>query len=556
MNKSKKWISYWEKRKAVFIEECNFERNKFLRDLANPEATQEKILEDIIKISQNSLYWKEQNYSRITDINSFRDILPIMKYDDFAPILEKEIQTKGAVLTCSPVLRWLKTSGTTGVPKKVPYSLHWILNYRIPAMKAMWANYYIYHPEILDSPYATLDTQTVREDASDYLQGVPYQAISNRQPRLNALDWNPPWFEAPWFNSGVPSSYDEKMYYRIRHLIGKNLYFISAINPSTLLAFRDHIAINKEKLIEEVASGTINGIPHDKPNLVEAKRLANVLSKEDFTLIDIWPGLNLYSCWFSASAGLYQNSLHQALGNVNRLPFMSCGTEGVITIPIDNSIYSQPLAINQAFYEFIEEDVDLEDKLKKGEKIKTLLFNEIRAGKNYHLIMSQANGLFRLWTGDIYHIDRIVNGIPWIHFLHRVGVFHSFTGEKLTELDVTNALKYSFSNMNKALGLYLCGPKPGKLPSYTVVVETDGRVENLDNTMSTIVDKELMKINIEYESKRSSNRLSQIEVITVPENTILKYIESKRTTKNTNQYKYKPFQKNVDFLRELNLINN
>ncbi|HLX53631.1 MAG TPA: GH3 auxin-responsive promoter family protein, partial [Aquella sp.] len=80
--------------------------------------------------------------------------------------------------------------------------------------------------------------------------------------------------------------------------------------------------------------------------------------------------------------------------------------------------------------------------------------------------------------------------------------------------------------------------------------------ENISRKMSEIVDQELMKINIEYESKRFSNRLSQIDVITVPENTILKYIESKRTTKNTNQYKYKPFQKNVDFLQELNLINN
>src|SRR6185437_12746878 len=339
-------------------------------------------------------------------------------------------------------------------------------------------------------------------------------------------------------------------------LVGKKMHFISAINPSTLLAFRDHIEINKEKLVQEVANGTINGESFEEPNHLESQRLVNIFSKKEFTLVDIWPSLSLYSCWFSASAGLYQNSLQQVLGDVHKLPFMSCGTEGVVTIPIDNSIYSQPLAINQAFYEFVEEDVDLESKLKNGEKVQTLLFNEISAGKNYHLIMSQATGLFRLWTGDIYHVDRVVNGMPWIHFLHRVGVFHSFTGEKLTEFDVTSALKNSFSSVNKDLGLYLCGPKSGKLPSYAVVVETNDAHENISRKISEIVDQELMKINIEYESKRSSNRLSQIDVITVPENTILKYIESKRTTKNTNQYKYKPFQKNVDFLHELNLINN
>lgn len=550
MNVLKDWKSYWERRKESFIEECASANAQFLLDLSQPEITQEKVLKDIIDISKDSLFWKEQGYSVVTDEDSFRAILPIMRYEDFAPLINQETRTKGGVLTCSPVMRWLKTSGTTGLPKKIPYTMHWILNYRIPAMKAMWGTYLRYYPELIAHPYATLDTQTVRENTQDFLQGVPYQAISNRHPRMNTLDWNPPWYEAPWFHDAVPTSYDDRMYHRIRHLAGKDLHFISSINPSTLLALRDHIGANKEKLIQDVLHGTVNGKPYEQPNPDEAIRLTGVLSTPNFTLKDIWPTLGLYSCWFSASAGLYQNALDTTFAGVDKLPFMSCGTEGVVTIPIDDNPYSQPLAINQAFFEFVDEDIPLNEKLENGEKVHTLRCHEVIPGKNYHLIMSQANGLFRFWTGDIYHVDRMENGVPWIHFLHRDGVFHSFTGEKLSELHVTQALMKGLTVAEKKRGLYLCGPKWGQPPSYVIVAEADDANPTLNTMLSKYVDEALMDINIEYESKRSSKRLGSVEVYTVPENTILSYVERQRQTGNTNQYKYKPFRKDIDFLSD------
>lgn len=39
-----------------------------------------------------------------------------MRYNDFTEQIDRETRTKGGILSCSPVLRWLKTSGTTGTP--------------------------------------------------------------------------------------------------------------------------------------------------------------------------------------------------------------------------------------------------------------------------------------------------------------------------------------------------------------------------------------------------------------------------------------------------------
>lgn len=316
------------------------------------------------------------------------------------------------------------------------------------------------------------------------------------------------------------------MYHRIRHLVGKDLHYISAINPSTLVSLRDLIARHGAELVRDVRAGTLRGRPWTDPDEDTALRLERTLEKDDFSLVDVWPSLTLYSCWLSASAQLYRPRLDAVLPGVAKLPFMSCGTEGVTTIPVDDTLDSQPLAVSQAYFEFVPADVPLGALLDAGGTVETLLYDEVEAGRDYHLIMSQGNGLYRLWTGDIYRVDRIVDGTPWVHFTHRDGLFHSFTGEKITEGQVTQAIRQGLEAGGLDTGLYMCGPRWDELPSYTVVVEVPTPGPELDGEISTAIDRELSVINIEYASKRDSGRLAALQVRTVAQGAIATYVES------------------------------
>ncbi|MCU1717260.1 GH3 auxin-responsive promoter family protein [Pseudomonas sp. 5P_3.1_Bac2] len=539
----------WHGRKDEFLHECMMAYEHYMTSLRQPKQAQLEVLQDIISISRNALHWRESGYSEsVTDEQSFRDHLPIMRYEDFEPYIERESQSKGGVLTCSPVMRWLKTSGTTGVPKKIPYTLHWLQSYRIPAMKVLWATYIRAYPEILDHPYAVLDTQTVREDVQEHLQGVCHQAISNRHPRINANDWCPPWYEEPWFVPEMPIAHDQKMYHRIRHFIGKRLHCISAINPSTLISIKDYFSKFREILIKDVRNGTLEGAPFCAPDEPLAQELESILARPDFTLVDIWPQLKFISCWLTASAGLYGAKLNTIFPGVSKLPFMSCGSEGVTTIPVDNTAHSQPLAINQAYFEFVPHNVALRELVERREQVETLTFDQLQVGQDYHLIMSQGNGFYRLWTGDIYRIDQIVDGIPWLHFIRRDGVFHSFTGEKLTETQICEALDRSLELHGLSKGLFMCGPSWGEPPHYVVMVEVPAADGQNAAKLAATLDDQLKIENIEYASKRESNRLAPIEVRAVDSNAITHYVESKRAGPNANQYKYKPFQQNLDFI--------
>ncbi|MGW3917848.1 hypothetical protein ACWEBX_41400 [Streptomyces sp. NPDC005070] len=135
-----------------------------------------------------------------------------------------------------------------------------------------------------------------------------------------------------------------------------------------------------------------------------------------------------------------------------------------------------------------------------------------------------------------------------MHFVHRDGVFHSFTGEKITEAEVTQAIKQGMAGLGLDTGLYMCGPQWAEPPYYVVAAEVPVPGRGLDRSLSQAVDRELCEVNIEYASKRDSGRLGPLRVRTVPLDAITAYAESRRQAGNATQYKYKPFQKDVDFM--------
>jgi hypothetical protein len=94
----------------------------------------------------------------------------------------------------------------------------------------------------------------------------------------------------------------------------------------------------------------------------------------------------------------------------------------------------------------------------------------------------------------------------------------------------------------------MCGPRWAEPPYYIVVAEAPEPSPRLDQALSADVDSALHEINIEYASKRDSGRLGALEVVTVPHDAITAHIESRRQAGNATQYKYKPFQQDIDFV--------
>ncbi|ENJ3379172.1 GH3 auxin-responsive promoter family protein [Salmonella enterica] len=524
---------------------------EFILKINSPKETQHEVLKDLERITKNALYWC-QNGANLSNLDDFKKSVCISDYSAFTNAIEKEIITKGGILTNSPVIRWLKTSGTTGNPKYIPYTYHWLEKYRVPAMYAMWDTFISACPHILTHRYSVLDTQTTREIVKPNINGLTHQSISNRYPYAGNGDWTPPWNTEPWYNEKMPSEHDARSYARLRYFIGEDLRAITAINPSMIISLYDKLKSFQTQLIRDLHDGTFNGANVNGlflPNPGKAKEIEGKFKSDHFTLCDIWPHLKFYSCWCSAGASHYIPKVNKLIPNATIVPFMTCGTEGVITIPICPEIESQPLAINQAIYEFIPVEIEPDIWLGKYER-NTLSPMELEVGKRYHIIMSQAHGLLRLWTGDIIEVTDInPAGTPWVVFIERYGIFNSFTGEKLTHHDISIAFDKTFKKLGCQKSPYIIAPKWAETPYYICAIEQSNNIDPDD--FSEQLDIEISSINIEYLSKRQSSRLGMPKTTIVKPDMLRQYFENNRCGENGNQHKFKHHQNDSSIIEKL-----
>lgn len=335
------------------------------------------------------------------------------------------------------------------------------------------------------------------------------------------------------------------MYARLLWTLGEDVRLITAINPSTLLSLHHCLLENREQLLRDLHNGTLASGSIRAANPAAARRLEPILAADNVVLTNVWPGLERYSCWTTASAKLYKPQLQRIMGQAKVLPFMSCGTEGVVTLPVDDDQDSQPLAVNQAFFEFIPVSVDIDAVVRDQLQPETLALDQLKEGDEYHLVMWQGNGMVRMYTGDIYRVHGYYRGVPRLSFSRRNGVMHSFTGEKITETQLHEAIQ--MCGIPNA-GLYLCAPIWKETPYYAVAIKAGGLPCGESEMLSQLLDSHLQALNIEYESKRTSKRLGQIRVITIPGNAISLAIEKEKAARKTLQIKYKPFQPDLSLL--------
>lgn len=530
----------------TFLAACNRQRARFLAALAAPAQAQADVLHDFLTRFATTAFGKQHGLGALRDAQEFKKAVPIRQYADFEPWLTQEVEAKSGTLGSDPVLRWLKTSGSTATPKRIPLTQYWLLQSRAPALYALWANYFAHHPDLLDTPHGVMDLSTTRDPPKEFLNGVPYQGITNRDTVYDATDWYPPWYDAPWFSPAMPETYHARMYHRIRYFVGEDLRAIVAINPSTIVALKFHIETHAARLVHDIAHGTLDGKVAFTPNPALAQRIAAIVADPGFTLKDIWPSLAVVSSWTSSSAGLYLDKLEALLPGVAVLPFMGCGSEGITTLPVDAHKTSLPLAVNHGYFEFLPAEQELSVLLQDGGYIDTLSFDALEVGREYHLIMSQGNGMFRLALGDIYRVGGFHGQVPRLEFTRREGIYHSFTGEKLTEPQFMQAITEAKEALGIQTGLVMTCPVWGDTPYYKVLVERPtARVSYDAAAFAQVIDARLSSLNEEYKSKRLSGRLGCIETHVVAPNAVDEAIERTRAKGNATQIKYKPFQRDA-----------
>jgi hypothetical protein len=278
-----------------------------------------------------------------------------------------------------------------------------------------------------------------------------------------------------------------------------------------------------KQLISDIANGTISLSSPQPANITKALKpflqadptkarfLQKLVEDEQFTPDKVWTGLALVTCWTKAAAAFYLQDFPEFFGSTPVCDITYGASEGRGTVFLSPG--KQALAIRSHFFEFIEVD-----QMESADP-EVLTATQLQTGKEYNILFTTSGGLYRYNINDIVRVTGWHNQIPLLEFLHKGGNISSFTGEKLTESQVTQAVSDSTRIEGTPLRFFTVIPEFRPEPHYQLWLEPTCILSQEQLTcLSQRFDYCLSQLNSEYEVKRASHRLGPAKVLQLPIN--------------------------------------
>ena len=459
-----------------------------------PESTQEKLLLQILSKNKDTDFGKMHGFSGIQNYADFRQTLPVQNYEDLIGfIMQQENERKSCLNAKQPVM-YAQTSGTADKPKNIPILPETIAQYR----RSQHCVAYAIHSAI-PKTYTGKVLAIVSPAVEGYLpSGTPYGSMSGLIYRSM-----PDFVSA---NYVIPASVFEVANYELKYrlitvfaLAEENITLIATANPSTLLKIVDILNTHWEALVNEIGVGNSYGL---RANPQRVDELRNLAGKKHFIIFaDIWPNLQTVITWTCGSCAVLIPSLKKQLGQTTRIVemgYLSSEFRGSITVDVFQN-KSIP-TIHENFFEFVERD-RWDDKIEEFQTISSLV-----EGKQYYVIVTTQNGLYRYFINDIIEVDGWYNGTPTIRFVQKGKGVVNLTGEKLYESQVIEAVNRIKLALNIDFNFFMLLGYPGLL-RYTLYIAAEPSAQ-----VTVLLEKYLGDLNIEFAAKRQSGRLQQTRV--------------------------------------------
>ncbi len=450
--------------------------------------------------------------SSVDTVEAYRRRVPLHEYRDIHPYIERLIQGERTALLSpdQPLHMFALTSGTTGQAKHIPVTGDYMDAYRRGWQ--IWG-YRVYKQD--KRPYDRKLLQVV-STACEWSTpgGVPCGAVSGYTASIQ------PWLIRKSYAAPIDvvdiRDYTARYYTLMRLVVPADLSMINTPNPSTVLKLVSTAEEQAERLIRDIHDGTLSPpgeIPrevHDriacrlKPNPRLARKLQRMIGLRGRLLpMDYWPNLCLLANWTGGTMGHYITRYPDYFGD---LPVQELGllaSEGRLSIPMHmGDDHAGPLDVLHHLFEFIpmEAGPDSND---------TVGIREVEQGRRYFLVPTSPGGLLRYRIHDLVEVVDFFNQAPVIRFLNKGSNFSSLAGEKLSEHQVHEALGRACSTMGRPVMQAVFTPRWDDPPRYVLVMEpTDPPTEPGDlQLLLAHFDAALQELNLEYRSRRSSQRL-------------------------------------------------
>ncbi len=439
------------------------------------------------------------NQKRLRREYRLHDDTPVVSY---GPRIVESINHAAA--HAGPDAKFALTSGSTGEPKKILYTKHRLRTLKLTfsdmfarAVRAYGlkrTSLYVFSSFSHDASLTSMLLNEVKLPSYLSTLQAPYRV--QQHPAMRAL--------ANEYGTAAV---------RLWILTIANPGVLYATNPSTISTFFDelkqdwpthsrlvrdwHTQPDKfDRTVRKIAQRLNSSNSHARLRLVATSN--NPVPLEHFA-----PAVRAYICWTGGYVTPFLDRLssHLPQTRYRLIPMYSMSTETVETETVfrNGDAYFLPLAAG-VVYEFNEVDL--------------LTPGEVKPGETYEMVVSDAYGLRRYQTGDLFQCRRMLDGLPDLAFIRRGALEYSFIGEKVTAEQLNAVFDQLRAQYSETLaGAFLtCVPSlpDNERPHYKLVLIRDS---GTDLNPTTQCDQLLCDLNCEYKNKRATGVLGPIDFI-------------------------------------------
>ncbi|XP_058219171.1 indole-3-acetic acid-amido synthetase GH3.6-like [Rhododendron vialii] len=472
------------------------EKNKttlqFIEDVTeNADQVQKRVLSEILSRSAGVEYLNRHGLSGQTDRDSFKKLVPVIKYEDIQSDISRIANGDMSPILCSqPISEFLTSSGTSGGERKLMptteeelgrrsllYSLLMpVMNQFVPGLDKGKGMYFLFIKSEAKTPGGLVARPVLTSYyKSNHFKERPYDPYTN--------------YTSPNETILCQDSY-QSMYSQMLCGLSQNkeVLRVGAVFASGFIRAIQFLEKHWPLLCNDIRTGTVNQQITD-PSVREA--VTRIL-KPDPKLADFLEGECGRESWQGIITRLWPNTKYVDVivtGTMSQyiptLDYYSNGLPLVCTMYASSECYfgvnlnplckpsevSYTLIPTMAYFEFlpvhrnngVTNSISMLKSLNEKEQQELVDLVDVKPGQEYELVVTTYAGLYRYRVGDVLRVAGFKNKAPQFNFICRKNVVLSIDSDKTDEVELQNAVKNAVNHLM---------PFDARLTDYTSYADT------------------------------------------------------------------------------------
>jgi len=489
-----------------------------LRNCARANDLSRELLMKIVQDNRDTEYGKRYHFDQIHSIEDYKRLVPFSSYDDYAPYIERMVnQGEKGLITTYPIVQYAETSGSIGVPKKIPVSKQSMSIYtkytitRVTALADRWHREHYHRKLPVGRGFNQLEI--VDRKLPD---GTPLGNISGSAAKSYRLLF--PYYLTSPIPVLYPKGYIPMMYLKVRYVLAdRDTTFLFSVFMTNLVDMMNYIKSNWEWLVEDIRTGAFNeDVKIDAETKAELMKVtrpeperAEELEREfrkgfDTPIIPrIWPKMSFISTIGTGGFAAYTRAMRSFSGDVP-IDFQIYGaSESMMATCTHIEEPEFALLCDSCFYEFLPADAP-------ADCTETLNIDQLEVGKEYEIIITNLSGFYRYRIKDVIKVLGFEGESPKITFSYRKSQLLDLAGDKITESMMDEAIRRTGEELGVNLIDYCVYPNRDDSPShYEFLIEPDRPLDPAKcDEYRKVLEKHLGDVNPVYRECVDTNEIT------------------------------------------------